>query len=72
MKEESKAKIIHYLKKYYQLERDKYDYMKHKINVWKQYKNEKELQISLGNKINNEHLERMFELSRLIEWVDRL
>lgn len=72
MKDENKLKLISYLKKYYQAERKSYEYMEHKIKVWKEYKETKDLQIKLGRKINQEHLEEMFELSRLIEWVERL
>ena len=72
MKEENKRKISYYLTTIFKDERRKYEFMQHKIFVWKQYSNGKELQIKLGRKVSDEHLEKMFELSKLIEWVEKL
>ena len=46
--------------------------MKYKIYVWKQYKELDKLKIDLGEKLEQEHLENMFQISLLIEWVERL
>lgn len=72
MKDENKQKIIKYLRKEYSRENEKYLLIKHKISTWKQYKEIKDLQIKLGQKFEQDHLENMFDLSRLIEWVERL
>lgn len=72
MKEENKTKLVYYLTKCYKQEKTKYEFMEHKIFVWKQYKYSKDMQIKLGRKVAQEHLERMFELSLLIDWVERL
>ncbi|MBR3116434.1 MAG: hypothetical protein IKL65_05620 [Bacilli bacterium] len=72
MKEENKQMIIKYLRKEYSRENDKYLLIKHKINTWKQYKEIKDLQIKLGRKFEQNHLSNMSDLSRLIEWVERL
>lgn len=72
MKESNKKEIIKYLRKEYSRENEKYLTMKHKINTWKQYKELEKLKIELGIKFQQDHLENMFEISRLIEWVERL
>lgn len=72
MKEENKLKTIKYLKKEYARERERYELMKHKIYVWKQYKELDKIKINLGEKLEQEHLENMFQISLLIEWVERL
>ena len=72
MKDENKQKIIKYLRKEYSREDEKYKLMKHKLFVWKQYKELDKLKIELGKKFEQDHLENMFELSLLIEWVERL
>lgn len=72
MKEENKKQIVKYLKKEYSREEDKYNIMKHKINIWKQYKDLDEMKINLGKKFQQDHLENMFQISLLIEWIERL
>lgn len=72
MKEENKKQIIKYLRKEYSREQDKYELMKKKIFIWKQYKELDKLKIELGEKFTQDHLENMFQLSLLIEWVERL
>lgn len=72
MNEENKKKIIKYLRKEYVRQDEKYQLIKHKIYTWKQYKEIKDIQIKLGTKVEQDSLETMFELSRLIEWVERL
>lgn len=72
MKEENKKQIVKYLRKEYSREEDKYNIMKHKINIWKQYKELDEVKINLGKKFEQDHLENMFQISLLIEWIERL
>lgn len=72
MKDENKQKIIKYLRKEYSREDEKYKLIKHKLFVWKQYKELDKLKIELGKRFEQDHLENMFELSLLIEWVERL
>ena len=72
MKEENKKQIVKYLRKEYSREEDKYNIMKHKINIWKQYKDLDEMKINLGKKFQQDHLENMFQISLLIEWIERL
>lgn len=72
MKEENKKQIVKYLRKEYSREEEKYNIMKHKINIWKQYKELDELKINLGKKFQQDHLENMFQISLLIEWIERL
>lgn len=72
MKEENKKQIIKYLRKEYSREEDKYNIMKHKINIWKQYKELDEVKINLGKKFEQDHLENMFQISLLIEWIEKL
>lgn len=72
MKEENKKQIVKYLRKEYSREEDKYNIMKHKINIWKQYKELDEMKINLGKKFQQDHLENMFQISLLIEWIERL
>lgn len=72
MKEENKKQVIRYLRKEYSREEEKYKLMKHKLNIWKQYKELDQLKINLGTKFEQDHLENMFQLSLLIEWIERL
>lgn len=72
MKEENKKQIVKYLRKEYSREEDKYNIMKHKINIWKQYKELDKMKIQIGEKFQDDHLDNMFKLSLLIEWVERL
>lgn len=72
MKEENKKQIVKYLRKEYSREEEKYNIMKHKINVWKQYKELDQLKINIGKKFEQDHLENMFQISLLIEWIERL
>ncbi len=72
MKEENKKQIVKYLRKEYSREEDKYNIMKHKINIWKQYKELDRMKIQIGEKFQDDHLDNMFKLSLLIEWVERL
>ena len=72
MKEENKKQIVKYLRKEYSREEDKYNIMKHKINIWKQYKDLDEMKINLGKKFQQDYLENMFQISLLIEWIERL
>ena len=72
MKEENKKQIIKYLRKEYSREEDKYNIMKHKINIWKQYKELDGVKINLGKKFEQDHLENMFQISLLIEWIEKL
>lgn len=72
MKEENKKQIVKYLRKEYSREEEKYNVMKHKINIWKQYKELDEMKINLGKKFQQDHLENMFQISLLIEWIERL
>lgn len=72
MKEENKKQIVKYLRKEYSREEEKYNIMKHKLNVWKQYKELDQLKINIGKKFEQDHLENMFQISLLIEWIERL
>lgn len=72
MKEENKKQIVKYLRNEYSREEDKYNIIKHKINVWKQYKELDQLKINIGKKFEQDHLENMFQISLLIEWIERL
>ena len=72
MKEENKKQIVKYLRKEYSREEEKYNVTKHKINIWKQYKELDEMKINLGKKFQQDHLENMFQISLLIEWIERL
>lgn len=72
MKDENKKQVVKYLRKEYSREEEKYNIMKHKLNVWKQYKELDELKIKIGKKFEQDHLENMFQLSLLIEWIERL
>lgn len=72
MKEENKKQIVKYLRKEYSREEDKYNIIKHKINIWKQYKELDKMKIQIGEKFQDDHLDNMFKLSLLIEWVERL
>lgn len=72
MKEYNKTKLLYLLRQFYKDENKKHELIKHKINIWKQYKEEKDMQIKLGRKVDQEHLDNMFEICRLIEWVEKL
>ena len=72
MKDYNKKKLLYLLRQFYKEESKKHELMAHKINVWKQYSKEKELQIKLGRKVDQECLDNMFEICRLIEWVEKL
>lgn len=72
MKEENKRKILYFLRSYYKMEEKKHELIEYKIRIWKQYKEGKELQIKMGRKVDQEHLSNMFDLCRLIEWVEKL
>lgn len=72
MKEENKRMIVKYLRKEYLRLDEKYKLMKHKKFVLKQFKELKEIDYKLTCLIEKECLEYMFDISRLIEWVERL
>ena len=72
MKEYNKKKLLYLLRQFYKEQYKKHELMEHKIFVWKQYKENKDMQIKLGRKVDQECLENMFEICRLIEWVEKL
>lgn len=72
MKEENKKKLVKYLRKEYSRELEKYEMVNHKISVQHQFKELDQLKINLYRKVEQDHLENMFQLSLLIEWVERL
>lgn len=72
MKEYNKKKLLYLLRQFYKEQNKKHEILEHKIFVWKQYKEDKEMQIKLGRKVDQECLENMFEICRLIEWVEKL
>lgn len=72
MKEDNKKKIVKYLRKEYSREFEKYEKVNHKISVQHQFKELDQLKIRLYRKVEQDSLENMFQLSLLIEWVERL
>ena len=72
MKEENKEKVIKYLRKEYFKEKDKYEIINHKIFVEHQLKELDKLKVQLYKKVEQDHLDNMFQLSLLIEWVEKL
>lgn len=72
MKEYNKKKLLYLLRQFYKEQLKKHELLEHKIFVWKQYKEDKDMQIKLGRKVDQECLDNMFEICRLIEWVEKL
>lgn len=72
MKDENKKKIIKYLRKEYSREKEKYEIIDHKIFIEHQLKELDKLKVELYRKVEQDHLDNMFQLSLLIEWVERL